>query len=80
MHVLSSKTFKAEHQISQHSVVGAIIIKLTYGYTIDTKKPDRLIEIAEKALGQFALAIVPGAWLVDTIPIRESKNFSWSNI
>lgn len=54
------------------SEVGAIILKLTYGYTIDTTKRDPLVDVAEKALEQFSLAVVPGAWLVDIIPIRES--------
>lgn len=55
-----------------HSEVGATILKLTYGYTIDTTKRDPLVDLAERALEQFSLSIVPGAWLVDNLPIRES--------
>lgn len=52
--------------------MGAVILKLTYGYTIDTTKRDPLVDVAEKALDQFSRAIIPGAWLVDVLPICKS--------
>jgi len=49
---------------------GAIILKVTYGYTTEPHKEDPLVGIIEDALAQFSLAAVPGVWLVDTIPAR----------
>ncbi|RHZ72745.1 hypothetical protein CDV55_102908 [Aspergillus turcosus] len=48
---------------------GAIILKIAYGYTIEPHKADALVDLANKALAQFAIAGTPGTWLVDTIPI-----------
>ena len=48
--------------------VGAIILKIIYGYTIEPHKGDPLVNIIEEALVQFSLATVPGAWFVDIIP------------
>ncbi|KAL1850990.1 hypothetical protein Daus18300_012724 [Diaporthe australafricana] len=42
---------------------------MAYGYTIEPHKRDPLVEIADQALLQFSAATVPGAWLVDTIPL-----------
>ena len=50
---------------------GAIILKITYGYTIEAGKADPLVDLADKALDQLTRAFVPGAWLVDYIPICE---------
>ncbi|KAI0470582.1 cytochrome P450 [Xylariaceae sp. FL0804] len=47
---------------------GAIILKITFGYTIETSKPDPLVELADEAMRQFGSFLVPGVWLVDTIP------------
>lgn len=44
---------------------------MAYGYTIEPHKSDPLVEIADQALLQFSAATVPGAWLVDTIPLRQ---------
>lgn len=51
------------------SEAGAIILKMAYGYTIEPHKRDPLVDIADEALLQFSAATVPGAWLVDTIPL-----------
>ncbi|KAL2008457.1 hypothetical protein VTN00DRAFT_6651 [Thermoascus crustaceus] len=48
---------------------GAIILKITYGYTIEPHKKDPLVDIAEQALEQFSVAATPGAFLVDTVPL-----------
>ncbi|KAJ0116179.1 hypothetical protein J7T55_005125 [Diaporthe amygdali] len=48
---------------------GAIILKMAYGYTIEPHGKDPLVDIADQALYQFSAATVPGAWLVDTIPV-----------
>ena len=49
---------------------GAIILKITYGYTIEPHKPDPLVDLADKALAQFSAAASPGSWLVDIVPFR----------
>lgn len=45
---------------------------MAYGYTIEPHKQDPLVDIADAALLQFSAATVPGAWLVDTIPLCQS--------
>ena len=52
------------------SVAGAIILKMAYGYTVEPHNPDPLVDIADRGLDEFTSAIVPGAWLVDSIPAR----------
>ena len=47
---------------------GAIILKISHGYTIEPKTADPLVELADEALIQFSLAAQPGAWLVDVLP------------
>jgi hypothetical protein len=47
---------------------GAIILKIAYGYTVETHARDPLVHIANLALDHFSKAGTPGAWLVDMIP------------
>lgn len=47
---------------------GAVILRITYGYTPTYKGNDPLIDLAEKALSQFADSSVPGRYLVDMLP------------
>ncbi|KAH8879294.1 cytochrome P450 [Thozetella sp. PMI_491] len=46
----------------------AIILKLTYGYTVDTEKMDPLVDLVSRQMANFSEAAVPGAWMVDLIP------------
>ena len=48
---------------------------MAYGYPIQDDN-DPFIDIVDKATEQFAVASMPGAFLVDTFPWRECKNFS----
>ncbi|KAB8223737.1 cytochrome P450 [Aspergillus novoparasiticus] len=48
---------------------GAVILKITYGYTVEPHERDPLVDLADDAVRKFSLAMVPGAWLVDSIPI-----------
>ncbi|TDL20089.1 cytochrome P450 [Rickenella mellea] len=50
-------------------LAGAIILKISHGYTIDPTGNDPLVDLADDALLQFSLAATPGAWLVDLVPI-----------
>ncbi|KAJ5761024.1 hypothetical protein N7520_008180 [Penicillium odoratum] len=50
------------------TAAGAFVLKITYGYDIVPHGRDPLVSLADLALDQFSLAVVPGAWLVDMIP------------
>ncbi|KIX99846.1 uncharacterized protein Z520_04482 [Fonsecaea multimorphosa CBS 102226] len=47
---------------------GSIILKISYGYTIEPSGHDPLVDLAEEALDQFSKASTPGVWMVDVIP------------
>ncbi|RYP09137.1 hypothetical protein DL765_008562 [Monosporascus sp. GIB2] len=65
------RVLRTPDRLLQHvrTEAGAIILKMAYGYTIEPHEEDPLVSIADRALSQFSAAFVPGAWLVDTIPI-----------
>jgi hypothetical protein len=50
---------------------GAVILKIAYGYTTEPYKSDPLVELAGKAMDEFAKAAVPGVWVVDIMPFRK---------
>jgi hypothetical protein len=56
--------------VIQHAV-GAIILGISYGYKVK-EEDDPLVALADKALEQFSLAILPGAYLVDVVPFCAS--------
>ncbi|KAH8113547.1 cytochrome P450 [Phellopilus nigrolimitatus] len=58
---------KLEHHIRTEA--GAIILKISHGYTIEPREQDPLVNLADEALAQFSSAVQPGAWLVDVLPI-----------
>ncbi|KAI4651751.1 hypothetical protein J4E93_001947 [Alternaria ventricosa] len=47
---------------------GAVILRITYGYTPNAKGPDPLVDVAGQAMAEFADASVPGKWPVDVMP------------
>lgn len=53
------------------SVTGALIMEIAYGLDIKSHE-DKFLQAAEVATGHFEDAIVPGAFLIDTFPIRSS--------
>ena len=55
------------------SEAGAIILNIAYGYTIEPRANDPLVDLADEALIQFSLAANPGSWMVDVFPFRKSK-------
>jgi hypothetical protein len=57
-----------------HSTAGSIFLKLSHGYTINTKGPDTLVELVESASKEFHTATLPGEWLIDNIPWSELFN------
>ncbi|KAF2111242.1 cytochrome P450 [Lophiotrema nucula] len=50
---------------------GAVILKVTYGYTTEHKGRDPFVDLASKTMAQFAEATVPGKWIVDVIPFLQ---------
>ncbi|KAF1813984.1 cytochrome P450 [Eremomyces bilateralis CBS 781.70] len=47
---------------------GAVILKITYGYTAEAHGKDPLVDMAGKTMHEFADATVPGKWAVDIMP------------
>ena len=52
-------------------LTGAIILKMSHGYTIEPEKPDPLVMLADDTLLEFSLSAQAGAWLVDVLPFSE---------
>ncbi|KAJ7482980.1 cytochrome P450 [Mycena galericulata] len=48
---------------------GAMVLHLTYGYKIKEKGNDPLVDLAEKAIGEFSEVTRPGVFLVDALPM-----------
>lgn len=51
------------------TLAGAVILNISYGYSVETKGPDPLVEIIDRMMANFSLAFVPLAWLVDGLPV-----------
>ncbi|KAJ7167132.1 cytochrome P450 [Mycena filopes] len=49
-------------------MAGALILDITYGIQV-RQKHDPYIDLAEEVMHTFSLAVVPGAFLVDTFPL-----------
>ncbi|GKT81516.1 O-methylsterigmatocystin oxidoreductase [Colletotrichum tofieldiae] len=49
----------------------ATVLQMAYGYTVESHKPDALVELTEKMMSEFSLAASPMAWVVDIIPILQ---------
>jgi hypothetical protein len=47
---------------------GAVILKITYGYNIEPRGNDTLVNMAGQAMQNFGAAAVPGRFLVDVLP------------
>jgi hypothetical protein len=54
--------------------MGAIILMMTYGYPVQ-ENDDPYVKTVDAALNGLAEITVPGAFLVDSIPLRE-----WSSL
>ncbi|KAL5481169.1 hypothetical protein ACEPAI_10110 [Sanghuangporus weigelae] len=57
-------------RLLQHvqTVAGAIILKISHGYTIEPRDRDPLVQLADEVLEHFSQSSIAGAWLVDTLP------------
>ncbi|KAI0427503.1 cytochrome P450 [Xylaria sp. FL1042] len=70
VHKFLFRLLEKPQDFHQHSKAeaGAIILKLTYGYSVDPQNSDPLVELADSTNEVFSAASVPGVWLVDIIP------------
>jgi hypothetical protein len=48
---------------------GAVILRIIYGYTPEAHGSDPLVDLAEKAMADFADVSSPGRYIVDVLPI-----------
>jgi cytochrome P450 len=54
------------------SLTGAIILKIVYGYSAESSKPDPLIRMIEALEHNFDAAAKPWTWLPDIIPFAQN--------
>ncbi|CAE7022126.1 hypothetical protein P3342_004979 [Pyrenophora teres f. teres] len=47
---------------------GAVILRITYGYTPNAQGRDPLVDMAGQAMADFTEASAPGRWAVDVLP------------
>lgn len=58
-------------------MAGAIILMLTYGYSVKPDGSDPLVKLIDTLLQRFSYSTQAGAWLVDLLPFRAySDNLS----
>ncbi|KAL5363085.1 cytochrome P450 [Aspergillus floccosus] len=48
---------------------GAVALQIAYGYTVEPHDSDPLVDLAERAVHDFGLAVSPGTWIVDVFPL-----------
>ena len=64
------------HKTNCHSVTGAIILRLTYGYEVKNDDRDDLVDLVERSMEGWTIASVPGSFLVDSWPACKILFFS----
>ncbi|PFH63060.1 hypothetical protein XA68_10101 [Ophiocordyceps unilateralis] len=50
------------------TLTGAVMLKATYGYSVDVEHGDPLVRLVERYMANFSKAFSPGTWLVDVFP------------
>lgn len=55
---------------------GAAILKISHGYTIEPKKADPFVDLADRFLEEFSVAAMPGRWIVDVVPACEYDQYN----
>ncbi|KAG6354440.1 hypothetical protein INS49_004457 [Diaporthe citri] len=48
-------------------MIGSMLLKMIYGYRVETERPDPLVAINDRLVEIFASVTLPGAWLVDIV-------------
>jgi hypothetical protein len=56
------------------SLTASIILAVTYGYDVNTQQ-DRFLTLARNVTRELSNCLVPGAYLVDTLPFRTYDAF-----
>ena len=76
------RVLEEPRELRQHirTKAGATILKISHGYTIEPRKPDPLVDLADKSLEEFSVAATPGRWLVDVIPVCECSKISMTAV
>lgn len=64
------RLFRDVFTIQLYSMSAAIVMSTAYGYDVKPKG-DHFVEIAEEAVERISLAVVPGAALVNAMPIMK---------
>ncbi|VUC29905.1 unnamed protein product [Clonostachys rosea] len=68
--LLKNMEMNGEQRLTfDNSQAAAIILKLTYGYDINTSSNDPLLFLVRRMLNRLSAAVMPGGWLVDALPI-----------
>ena len=49
-------------------MAAAVVLQITYGYSIDRKGVDPLVDMIEHAMNNLSHAFVPLSWVVDSVP------------
>ncbi|KEZ40609.1 putative Cytochrome P450 oxidoreductase OrdA-like protein [Scedosporium apiospermum] len=64
------QTFHDPDGILQHlkRMAAAVVLSITYGYTIERKGPDPLVDLIEHAMENLSRAFVPLSWAIDAVP------------
>ncbi|KAK2059981.1 cytochrome P450 [Colletotrichum caudatum] len=66
LHMLDDPENLEAHIIKE---VGSVILRIVYGYSTENFEKDPLLSVITRVMERFALSAVPGAHLVDSIPI-----------
>ncbi|CCM06184.1 uncharacterized protein FIBRA_08426 [Fibroporia radiculosa] len=71
VHVLLLNLMKNPEQFTHHfrRYAGAVILKVTYGWTVSNTGDDQLVSLIEQAARLQPELVRPGRWMVDTIPL-----------
>ncbi|PLB45030.1 flavonoid 3-hydroxylase [Aspergillus steynii IBT 23096] len=64
------RVIQAPNQLMEHirKETGAAILKIGYGYNVEPKGRDPLVDLVEKGMGEFCDVVVPHGWLVNLVP------------
>ncbi|KLO04414.1 cytochrome P450, partial [Schizopora paradoxa] len=67
------KVSKKPDRLADHirKLSGAIILKMSHGYTIEPEEPDPLVKLGDDALLDFSRSVQAGTWLVDVLPFLQ---------
>ncbi|KAE8421317.1 cytochrome P450 [Aspergillus pseudocaelatus] len=66
---LGTKALMSRFNPLQEVEVRRFLLRIAYGYNIEPKGRDLLVDLANESMNIFSVAGIPGTWLVDTIPL-----------